>query len=578
MLFGLRAFAVAFCAFFMACTANFAPSAERLPYDDESPEGGRGGGEGGAGEGGSSNDEGSSGDEGGNDFPEKAPPPASACKNDAPGPRTLRRLTSAQLTATVRDLFGEGVPANKVFDDPLVLGFKRDADKLVVRGLGAQQIMDYAEEVARWAVANELPSLSPCQKMDASCRKSFITSFGKRVFRAPLKDETISAYEKLFAAEPTFAEGAEATIAAMLQSPLFLYRSEIGEPQSGNDARFTLTPHEVASSLSYLITGSMPDSALMAAADAGELKTRAQIDEQVERLLDNGRSQDVVAEFMVDWLELSHLQTAVKEDKSLEFDTQLRSDMLAETRAFVIDNFKQKGSLADLFTAKHTFVNANLSSLYKLNGVTGQSFSRVELPSGQREGGILAHASILAGHANATGSSPTFRGKLVRTRLLCQDLPPPPANLDTMLKPPGNATTTRQRFEQHATDAACAACHDMMDPIGYAFEHYDGFGRWRDQENGTPIDARGKVMEVEGGDVEIDGLQELSTFLSTSPDVQRCMVRFWSYFAFGKSAWSEDACTYEAVGKEAAEGGFSNDSVIRALTHAPHFTTRVKDL
>ncbi len=544
---------------------------------DDSPQAGeKGSGNGQAGEGGNADD---FGNDGANEFPEKAPPAASACKDGVPGPRSLRRLTGAQLTATVRDLFADpNVPTAKVFDDALVLGFKRDADKLMVRGLGAQQIMDYAEEVATWAVTNKLTALSSCQQMDAPCRKQFVASFGKRAFRTPLTSAQMTSYEMLFSAESSFLDGVEAVVAAMLQSPHFLYRSELGQPKNGDQSSFALTSHEVASGLSYLILGSMPDAELMAAADAGELKTQTQIDKQVQRLLESQRSQDIVAEFMVDWLELGHLQSAVKNDKSVEFDAALKADMLAETRAFVVDNFRNNGKLADLFSAKHTFVNSKLSSLYRINGAIGDSFSRVTLADGQRDSGILAHGSVLAGHANATGSSPTFRGKLVRTRLLCQDLPPPPANLDTMLKPPGSVATTRERFEQHSTDPACAGCHNVMDPIGYAFEHYDGFGRRREQENGVNINARGKVADVQGGDVEINGLADLNNFLSTSPDVQKCMVRFWSYFAFGKSSWSQDACTYEAVESEASKEGFGNAAMIRALTRAPHFTARVKDL
>lgn len=565
-----------------ACTGAVGGSAARVTPGDGDGAGASGGSEG-ADDHASGGDGGGTGGEpeeaGGNEFPEKAPPPSNACKSEVPGPRTVRRLTGPQLTATMRDLFADAtVPSTKVFDDPLVLGFRRDADKLVVRGLGAQQIMDYAEDVAAWAVANKLNSLSTCQQNDATCRSAFITGFGKRAFRAPLDSATVSSYEKLFAAEASFSDGAEAVIAAMLQSPRFLYRSELGQAKPGDVTSFALTPHEVASSLSYLLIGSMPDPALMAAADAGKLANAADIEVQVDRLLADDASQNVVAEFMLDWLELGHLETAVKNDASVNFDAKLRADMLAETRTFITDSYRQGGKLGDLFTAKHTFVNANLSSLYRLTGISGDTFSKITLDETERDGGILAHASILAGHANATGSSPTFRGKLVRTRLLCQDLPPPPANLNTMLKPPGSVATTRQRFEQHSTDPACAGCHNLMDPIGYAFERYDGFGRRREQENGVSIDSRGKITEVEGGDVAIDGLAALSRFLSTSSDVQNCAVRFWSYFAFGKSSWAEDACTYDAVKAEAAKDGFAHTAFLRALTRAPHFTQRVKDL
>jgi hypothetical protein len=227
-----------------------------------------------------------------------------------------------------------------------------------------------------------------------------------------------------------------------------------------------------------------------------------------------------------------------------------------------------------LFSAKDTFLNAELATYY---GVTsgapaqGAGFQKVVGGGGaKRDGGLLAQGAILTGWADAATSSPVLRGKLVRTRLLCQAMPPPPANVDTKLKPSATAQTTRQHFEQHLQTASCSACHKLMDPIGYGFEHYDAFGRWRDQDNGFPVDATGTISSVKEGTVMFDGVAQLSTYLAASDDVKQCYARYLAYYAYGKSAWPQDACTYDAVSK----GASGLRDVLFGIVHAPHFTTR----
>jgi hypothetical protein len=418
-------------------------------------------------------------------------PAARTCATQSPGPRALRRLTAAQYDQTLRDLFRDAaVPTAAVFSDPIVLGFTSDADALVVQSLGAQQLMDHAERVARWAVAMHLGDLSPCTTMDAACRQRFIRDFGKRAFRAPLPDARVQAYDAIFSAEATFADGAEAVLAAMLQSPYFLYRRELGAPDPARPGTYALTPHELASGLSYLLTGGMPDDMLLAAADSGALAMPAELDRQAQRLLATPRAQDAVMAFFGPWLQLGRLATTVKDDKVFMFTDALRQAMAGETRAFVTDTlFVRNGTLGDLLTAPYSFLSRDLAMHYGLWDAAsslGTDFRMVTLPATLRDGGILAHGSILTGHAGPAESSPVQRGKLVRSRLLCQDPLPPPANLDTMLKPPSKAETTRAHIEEHSTNPTCAGCHKMMDPIGFAFEHYDAFGRYRTQDGGMP--------------------------------------------------------------------------------------------
>lgn len=506
-------------------------------------------------------------------------PEASPCKTSNPGPRALRRLSAAEYNATLKDLFGDpNVPLTAVFNDPTVLGFSVDTRALVVQGLGAQQLMDQAESIAQWAATTQLNKLSSCTAMDASCRQSFIRSFGKRAHRAPLSDADVAVYEKIFSGEATFAAGAEAVVSAMLQSPYFLYRRELG---TADGSEFKLSAYESASALSYLLTGSMPDNELFQAAESGALAQPAELQRHAERLLQSPRGHQSVATFMNGWLGLSKLATIAKDDTVFKLTDSLRKSMIEETRQFIDDAvFKQNASFLKLLTSKTSFMNRELATHYGLPnaGSLGDQLMPVTIEPGQRDSGLLAQGGLLTALATAKESSPVQRGKMVRTRLLCQELPPPPANVDTNLKPSGSGKTTRQHFAEHSDNPLCASCHKMMDPIGFGFEHYDAFGRRREQDNGQPVDASGFVA-TSNGDIPFTGIPGLTEYLTTEAGdaVNSCLVRYWSYFAFGSAGWSEDQCTYDAIAEQAKADGFALQSVVKAIVKTSRFSRRVAD-
>jgi hypothetical protein len=496
---------------------------------------------------------------------------AQKCVANKPGPRMLRRLTTEQLDNSVQALFkNASAPKSDVFNDPQVLGFTGDAAALLVRDLGSQQLMSYAEQVARWAVTTVAAQIAPCNQMTPACRTQFIKEFGLRAFRQPLTDVQVARYEKLFATGATFEQGLELTITAILQSPYFLYRRELGAPDPQKPGLVRLTPYEVATNISYLLTRSTPDEALLAAAGANQLATREQIDIQVERLLQDPKNRQTMHTFMGEWLESKRVAMVLK-DTTVDFPDVVRADMDRETAALIEDVvFSRKGSFADLLKTDYTFVNATLAKHYGLPAVTGTNLVRVTTP---RDTGILAQGSMLAGHAGIVYSSPTLRGKLVRTRLLCQSLPPPPDDVDTMIKVPANAKTTREIFSAHTENPSCGPCHQTMDLIGFGFEHYDVVGRYRTQENGVPIDATG---EIRGENFRFNGMAELNDYLAGNETVRDCMVRFMSYYAYGATGWNDEGCTHDAITAEAKAANWSIRSVLTAITHAPHFTTRVQ--
>jgi hypothetical protein len=525
-------------------------------------------------------------------------PTANACQTGAPGPRRMRRLSATEFAASIRSIFADQTaPVATVFSDPTALGFSVDANALLVQGLNASQLMDNAEAIASWAVTSgKLSAFASCTTVDATCARQFVEGFGRRAFRATLvdSDPRVAPYVQLFTAESSFADGAQAVISAMLQSPYFLYRSELG---TAAGADFALTPFEVAGSLAYLLTGDMPDDPLLDAADAvasGSVQLPAMVDAQATRLLTPGSPthDTAIVGFMTGWLGLDRLYTTAKDDSVYMLTDALRDEMATETRSLILEAFDQGGSaatqsaggFASLLTSDHSFLNQDLATFYGLDA-TGLTSAFVRVPytsATHRDGGLLAQATILNGYARPDASSPTQRGHLVRSRILCQAVPPPPANVDTTLKPIASAQTTRQRIEAEHSLGACDACHKLMDPIGFGFEHYDGFGRYRDSENGVAIDATGTVVNANaaGASATFDGLGGaggLAAYLSTDPDVNQCLVRYWSYDAFGSASWDQDGCTYDAISQEAAGQGFSLRGVLMAILHAPSFTRRVQD-
>lgn len=471
------------------------------------------------------------------------------------GPPMLRRLTAVQLRNTLEAVFEDaGVPDGDVLTDPFVDGFQVDATEAVIRDLDSQKLMAYAEKVASWAVANRRDVLVSCDTSDAVCRRRFITDLGAKMYREPLGEGAIDTYEALLEAEATFDAGAEAVVAAMLQSPHFLYRRELGEPDPDEPGIHRLTADELASNLSYTFTNRPPDAELVAAAREGRLSSPDDLEREARRLVAGDAAGDALSRFVRGWLEIDDLAIRAKLDAAGLLTDEVRRAMLDETDATFAGAVRSGGTVADLFTAPAGVPSPALAGYYA---------------DAVRATGILGHGSVLTRHALADSSSPVQRGKLVRERFLCEVIPPPPPDVDTDLGDPGTAVTTRQRYEQHATAPACEGCHELMDPIGFAFEHYDGFGRFRDQERGQPIDATGLLAGAPDGDVPLDGLDSLSQHLAESPPVGECLVRHLSYYAYGL-----EGCNQPAIVDHAAASGWALDGILIGIVRAPQFSRR----
>lgn len=518
-------------------------------------------------------------------------PPLESC--DTPGPRAIRRLTGEQYMNTLAGVFGENnLPGDVPLQDAERLGYSVDADDNLVQGLTAAALNTAAEQLAQNVLTDgsRFAQLTGgCTSDDDACRRQFVRNVGQAISREPMSEERVAAYAALFGAErdgetlaSNFNEGAELVITAMAQSPYLLYRREIGEGSGGGEVE--LTDFEIASELSYFLTDDAPDDELLAAAAAGQLSTQTEIEAQADRLLRQPRAQQVLSRFFLQWLDVDRLQDKAKDG---DLSPSLRSAMLEETRRLFLNALAQGGDVAELFTADYTFVNQELANYYGIGGVTSSEFERVDLAGSGRASGLLGHGSFLSEHALVDNSSPVQRAFVVRERFLCNDLPEPPQNLDTNLKPGSPAATSRERYAAHSDNAVCFACHQLMDPIGFTFEHYDGFGLFRDTEAGRPVDATGGVPVMEGADflgvtVPMDGVQELSEYLSQNEAVRACFAGHLAYVAYGISdslKWPNDTkvCTDHSIRQVARDSGNTLSSVLAGILRAPHFTRRLAD-
>lgn len=513
--------------------------------------------------------------------------PVETCTSVEPGPRILRRLSREEYDATVKDLFGFDSHWGRAFVPDIVLGgFDNNADALRVTPLLADQIGRAAEEIAAQVMTTPT-NILPCDPVAdgaVPCATKFIEVVGKRVFRRPIVQADTDRYVALFqkaSATDGFNKGIEVVLSAMLQSPHFLYRAELGDPNlTASPSRIRLTPYEVATELSYLLWGTMPDAELTTAADTGNLETDAQIEVQAKRLLQDPRSDAIIERFVTSWLELDRLDSAPKDPMTYpEWNEQLRQDLRTETMTFVKDVVRNgNGTLPELLDASYTFVNANLATYYGVPApaVPAGEFGKVDL-AGTNRAGLLTHASILATHGKPASSSPVHRGKLVRERLFCQLLPPPPPGIVAQPPPVDPTKSTRDRYSAHSTESLCRSCHELADPIGFAFEHFDGIGRYRADENGLPIDATGQILSTANTDSQFDGAPALASILAKSPDVQSCYARQWIRYGYGLLDEGPLSCLSNSVANDFQSGNLKVLDLLVALTNTPHFRERRAD-
>ncbi len=496
---------------------------------------------------------------------------------DDPGPAPFRRLTRDEYDNTVRDLLGDTTRPGRAFPpDESLGGFGAGT---AVSLLQAELYRDAAESLAATAVA-DMDALLPCRPAavgQAACARELIETLGARAYRRPLEAAEVEALVALYAASRPldgFASAIELVVTAILQSPQFLYRVELGAVGASTDV-VALTDHEVATRLSYLLWNSMPDEALFAAASTGALAEPSGVEDEARRMLEDPRARGATRNFFTQYLGLADIDD-VGRDETLypEWSPAIARSMRREALAFVEHVvFEGDARFETLFTGSFSFVDESLAGLYGVSGVTGTEMVRVELDP-DRRAGLLTMPAFLAVQSNPNQSSPIYRGKFVRERIFCTELPSPPDGLVVAAPDPDPTLTTRERFAQHRTDASCSGCHELMDPIGFGFESYDAMGMFRESEGGLPIDDRGDIFGTLDANGSFDGAVDLAHRVAESTEARDCFATQWVRYGLGRHETEADACTLAEVHQAFEDSDGDVLEAIVAITRSDAFRYR----
>lgn len=497
-----------------------------------------------------------------------------ACEDLRPGGSALRRLTPTEYRNSVADLFpGASLPTVNLTPDLPVGGFDNNAEGQPVSDLLTEDYFNAGHDIGA-AASTSLATWAPCSENTAECAGRIVDHLLLHAQRRPPTEEDRSAY--LTMVEATRAEsGIEDAVAAMIEAvlltPQFLYRPEVGTPR--DDAApglLALTDYEVASRLSYFLWRSTPDDTLLDAAAAGALSDPLQVEEHARRMLEDPRAHDTIADLHAQWFQIGRLDS-LRLDTGVfpDADGQLVADMHASLVRYLDAVFWEDGTLDALFAGRFAFVNDRLAPIFGVPAPGTDELVRVELDPEERAG-ILTQPGWLAHRAHETVHSPIFRGTFVLEHVLCAPTPPAPpgAESETVPLPPGTIVTTRERTVR-SHSGACASCHSRIDGVGFVFENYDALGRFRTVETSLslPIDPSGVVRGAGDMDGPVIGAVELGERLATSRDAGRCVAEHYLRYAIGRSLTDTDRCAANALRSAlSASGGDLHELVVALVT------------
>ena len=498
------------------------------------------------------------------------------------GPAPLRRLSDAEYHNALHDLFPAVAPTLPELPPEAVIGgFDNAAEAQEPSDLrvGRYETIAhlYAEAVA--GTPEAVQRLVACDRATPSaadaCAAELLERWGLQLFRRPLTGDELDRFARSFRAWQTsidFDAAVQLTLAAMLQSPQFLYRAE-PPPPPGTIA--PVEPYAMASRLSFLLWESTPDDALLEAAARDQLRTPAQLRAQAERMLADPRARRVYWSFYRQALGLDRILSDEHVVRTPDIDPAWTAASAAsawtESRLFVENTLMATGSLRALLTSRDAWVDAETARLYGV-AAPAEPWSKVTLPAGERAG-ILTRAAFLAGLAHRGGNSPPLRGNGLRLRLLCQlTRPPPPgADLSMPVPAPGEGPqTTRTLFERRTSPDFCQGCHVPLNGYGFGFEHYTATGAYQATERGLPIDATGALHDTDV-DGPFDGALDLSAQLADSRVVALCNVEQWMRYALGRAPVEGEAATVDALFDRFVDSDGDVRQLLIDLVTAPSF-------
>jgi len=508
---------------------------------------------------------------------------------ESAGVLPMRALTYKEYANMLSDLLGNTTDPTAGWSPA-----QEDTTYFVAPTSYAEAILDGMNTAANTVVDAALaggkisiPCTNPATSAaETSCVQSFITTFGLQAYRRPVAAAEMTDLTALFTKVRglglSFTDSVAAVVKGMIQSPNFLYHWEIGptEPTVGTDGLVPLTQWQIASRLASTLWQSMPDTTLLQAAQAGNLGTADQVAAQVQRLLADttGHAANALYDFHFQMLfsvgthDLGDLTAFGK--TSPIFTAAVQSSVTQEFTQFLSSVYSTgDGTLNTLLTATYSYINQDLAPIYGVtSGVPATGFAKVQLPAGQRAG-VLTQTAYMAANANDGVDNPVFRGLGVYEKLFCGTIGSPPPNVPAVNFIQNG--TTRQSYELHAASMCAQGCHNLFDPPGFAFEHYDGDGVYRTTDTGLPVDSMGTFPTPGGATLTFTGAVDLMPQFVQSPEVQQCMAREWARYSLGRAETTAEVGSLQrAYQKGAATPGYSLTNMLAALFSSKSFMYR----
>ena len=516
--------------------------------------------------------------------------PATSAKQSASEARVVTRLlTPEQYETVIHDVFGSQIKLGGRFDPGLRVDglLEVGASQVSVSETSMEQYDNMARTIAAQVVEPDQRRLmiscepkSPAAA-DDKCARQFLIEAGRLLFRRPMTEDEADLYVRAahVATEDIddFYQGLGIALAALLESPQFLFRQEIARPVPGGAGEYSLDAFSRASRLSFFLWNAVPDLQLLRAAENGELDTPAGVARQVDRMLASPRLTDGVRGFFTDMLQLDAIDRMNKDTVVYPmFSAQVASNAREQTLKTIIDVLvDRRADYREIFTTRKTFLTQTLASIYRVplagdmpNGYP-DDWKPYDFPEDDPRAGILTHVSFVALHSHPGRSSPTVRGKALREIMLCQKVPIPPGDVNfTLVQDTENSVykTARARLTAHANEPVCAGCHKITDPMGLALENFDGTGGFRTTENGAPIDTTGALDGVQFTDSA--GLGEA---VAENPAATSCVVDRLSSYALGRTTTRGEAAWVEELKQSFANSGYNFPKLMRTIIMSPEF-------
>jgi len=408
------------------------------------------------------------------------------------------------------------------------------------------------------------------------CAKRILTTLMRRAYRRPVVDADLQAPMKFYqsASADGFDAGIEMALNAVLVSPEFLFRVEQDPAGIAPHTAYRVNDLELASRLSFFLWSSIPDEELLQTAIQGRLKNPAVLEQQTRRMLADERSRALVDNFAGQWLYLRNLDTITPDMRVFaDFDDNLRQAMRRETELFFESIVREDRNVLDLLRANYTYLNERLAKHYGVPNVYGSRFRRVTFDNDGVRGGLLRQGSVLTVTSYATRTSPVIRGKWILSNILGVPPPPPPPNVPVLKEKTGvgQPSSMRERMAEHRANPACAGCHKLMDPVGFAMESYDAVGRYRTSDEGKPLDVAGELPDG----TKFNGVDGLQRALLARPElfVSTLGEKLLTY-AIGRGVEDYDAPSIRKVVRDSAAKDYKFSSLVLGIVSSTPFQMR----